>query len=54
MDTSYEEGRVAYLQHKPLTANPHHPASERFEQWSFGWRAELDADLEAQPLDLED
>ncbi len=53
MDTSYEEGRVAYIQHKPLTANPYHPSSARFEQWSTGWRHELDADLEAQPLELD-
>lgn len=39
MDMSYEEGRVAYIQHKPLTANPYPPTSERFDQWSTGWAA---------------
>lgn len=45
----YEEGRIAYLQGKPLTANPYHLA-ERFELWSRGWRVELDIALESCPL----
>jgi len=54
MDGSYEEGRVAYLQHKPISSNPYHPATERSDQWSKGWHAELAAALDACPLDLED
>lgn len=54
MNASYEEGRIAYLQGKPISSNPYHPATERFSLWSEGWRTELDAALADCALDLDD
>jgi len=51
---AYSEGRIAYLAGIPLTENPYGPRDRRFDQWSGGWRCELDIQLESHPLDLED